>query len=38
VTLEEAALVRVVPQERTVSMVTPFAGAPRLAITGWFTA
>jgi SM-20-related protein len=27
-----------VPQEHTVSMVTPFAGAPRLAITGWFTA
>jgi SM-20-related protein len=26
-----------VPQEHTVSMVAPFAGAPRLAITGWFT-
>ena len=27
-----------VPQLHAVSMVTPFAGAPRLAITGWFTA
>jgi SM-20-related protein len=27
-----------VPQSHSVSMVTPFAGEPRLAITGWFTA
>lgn len=27
-----------VPQSHSVSMVTPFAGAPRLGITGWFTA
>ncbi|MCS6997265.1 MAG: 2OG-Fe(II) oxygenase [Casimicrobiaceae bacterium] len=27
-----------VPQPHSVSMVTPFAGVPRLSITGWFTA